>query len=181
MNRLNELRGYFLAHSYPAGLKPFASVMDLPPADANRLVAEFTQKSSGSGNYYEHRHAVETWLRGEAEKADVRITNPHPIYFWLTPAPVNISDAANAVRTVSLPLSVVDLSACSFTIGDSFCHHQFKVTGGEHSFGLPQNPFMGRVLSIGDAAAILGGHRHLADNPHSYVEVQFWNRLPGPR
>jgi hypothetical protein len=172
------LTGYFLTRSYHRATQPFASIMDLPRAEADTLTARFTRNISDKGSYSEHRRLVEAWLRKEAGQAGVQIRNPHPLYFFLTSEPKNRHEEADMLY-VSLPAAHVDLSACSATIGDSFCGHQHIITGGQDRYGLKNNPFMGRVLSLKNPAPILEGHRILAEEQREgYVEIQMWNRLP---
>lgn len=174
------MRTYFLTHCYPSGLRPLASVMDMPREEADALTAKLMGRATDRDSYYDHRKLVEDWLRAEARRIGVRIENDHPLYFDLTAQPHNEIDEESGAHFISLPVAEIDLSLCSFTIGDSFCNYEYVITEGRDCNDMPPNNFLGRVLGPRDASSILEGYRIYAheSEKHAQVEVQMWARLP---
>jgi len=172
----NTLSSYFFTRSFHKALNPLASIMDLTPEEANDITSKFTQNLSDQGDYFSHRQKVERWLHEQAIKIGTRIDNHHPLYFFLTREMVSDQHDNPDMRYMSVKASEIDLATCTFTIGDSFCHHKHIETNGKESYGMPYNPYFGQVIGSKNQDAIINGLDILTQQGSGYVEVQVWGR-----
>ena len=175
------LAGYYLAHRHHPDLAPLRSIMDMPREEALLIVTAFAGKSVEAGDedavriakYYDRRLTVESWLRDAAMAQGVVMRARHPLYFKLA----NTAMINNTAGHLALPVEDVDLSCCSFTIGDSFCNHRYVESRGADFYTITPHDFMGQVMPLRDTALALAGLEALGSRRDDYIEVQMWDRL----
>jgi len=183
---------YFLRRSYAQGLEPFESIMDLPREEALRMEDAYMGKVSDRDNdpekrietYYNHRLDVEDWLRDEAIKQGIALLQKHPLYFRLMASAFNRHGPEYQPQHISIPVSNINLAACTFTIGDSFSNYRYVETNGKDRYGMPVHDYMGQVLTANKAEILAKQVASGLWEDDFYIEAQLWDRpksKPDPR
>jgi hypothetical protein len=133
----DPIEGYYLLRVFDPRFRMCDSVFRLPREEAIAACSAFDPtRGFGGGDthgyrdqteYYEKRIEAERWLREMAQGQNVRIDDPHPVYFALTKDPETVSAAmqqrypSGVVRL--FPANSVDLANWSFTSSDSILTH----------------------------------------------------------
>jgi hypothetical protein len=176
----SPLKGWYLTRVYQEGAAPFEVVTDKPRGEAVGLCSKFAGHRQVAGHpddqeaYMDGRIETENWLRDSAKAAGVDIRKQNPVYFTLQQYPHRDEDLKPGKRAVSIPATQADLSACSFTYGDSVGNRTSTSSEGP-------GPLDGVVMNAQQIARLLETTKVEGDyiKGGRYIEVQMW-AVPRP-
>ncbi len=168
------LPGY-LYHYYDAAIGPFVNLSDLPPAEAEALLAGIRQAgatfaSRRGPEYLNIRRELETRVRQLFAAKGGRPVRGRPHYMTLGPCPW-LLEWYREGRAVRIPLSAFDPATVSFTYGDTFPAMRYG----------DGKPYRGRVFTLDELPALVAEYGlpqvwnpEGSLGPDRYVEAQVW-------
>jgi hypothetical protein len=184
MRRLGHLLLHTLpkviTHSFHPARGAFRNVCDLPPEDAERIIAaiRLDGHSYRKPNYLSRRLRAENWLIAERTRKLGETPLARPLYFFLG----DMADGWDKSRpsSVVLPLAMFDAGTITFTFPDSMASCP-QERPENHS----DKPWHGQVFTLAEITQVVARYgfpdptlsRELR-GPDSFIEVQVWDDRP---
>jgi len=169
----------FLSHYYEAARGPFANLSHLPPAEAERILADIRQASNvfasqRPSDYLTIRRDLEQQVRQRfiAKGGQPLLAVPHYLIVgacpWLQTWYVD-------GRELRLPLAKFDPASVSFTYGDTFPALRYQ----------DGKPYRGQVYTLAELPKVVALYGLPQEwnpdgrfGPDRYIEAQVWDDEP---
>lgn len=169
----------YLYHYYNKNSQPFLNLSDLPPEEAEAVMAQIRRENPNSfcakraPEYMQKRLYFENILRTEFEKKGGRIERKPPHYMTVEHSPW-LSSWYEDCAYVKIPIEEFDLKTLSFTYGDSHPTFSDKVNDGKE--------YRKQLYTYDEIWKIIDKYGLPQDwnddgrlGPERYIEVHVWS------
>jgi hypothetical protein len=171
----------YLYHYYDKSVGPFVNLSDLPPEEAEAVLAAIKEKKPNVQSakrhptYIEDRRAYEEILRQEFAKKGGKLLRKAPHYMVVEHSPWLSTWFENSA-TIRIPIEAFDTATISFTYGDShpvFSPRPNKMDGQEYRKRLyTYEEILGIIEKYGLPQDWNDDGAH---GPQRYIEAHIWS------